>query len=49
MIASIPGVTPAPERLTPDTIASIVAFLLQPPNNASVAELVVNTRLESTL
>jgi NAD(P)-dependent dehydrogenase (short-subunit alcohol dehydrogenase family) len=47
MIASIPGVTPVPERIQPDTLAEIASFLLRMPNNASVPELVVNTRLES--
>ena len=49
MIASIPGVTPAPERLRPETVAEAVAFLLRMPNNASFAELIANTRLESTI
>lgn len=49
MIATIPGVTPKAERLTPETIADIVAFLLDLPNEASVAEFVANTRLESSL
>ena len=47
MIRSIPGVTPVAERIRPDTLAEIVSFLLCLPNNASVPELVVNTRLES--
>ena len=47
--AGIPGVTPAANRIAPDTLAEIVSLLLRLPNNASVAELVVNTRLESTL
>jgi NAD(P)-dependent dehydrogenase (short-subunit alcohol dehydrogenase family) len=47
--AGIPGVTPAANRLAPETLAEIVSLLLRLPNNASVAELVVNTRLESTL
>jgi NAD(P)-dependent dehydrogenase (short-subunit alcohol dehydrogenase family) len=49
MIADIPGVTPKAERLKPETIADIVAFLLDLPNEASVAEFVANTRLESSL
>jgi NAD(P)-dependent dehydrogenase (short-subunit alcohol dehydrogenase family) len=49
LIAGIPGVTPAASRLAPATVAEVVAMLLRLPNNASVAELVVNTRLESTL
>ncbi len=47
--AGIPGVTPAANRMAPTTLAEIVSLLLRLPNNASVAELVVNTRLESTL
>ena len=49
LIAGVPGVTPGPERIAPTTIAEAAAFLLRLPNNASVAELVVNARLESTL
>jgi NAD(P)-dependent dehydrogenase (short-subunit alcohol dehydrogenase family) len=48
-IAGVPGVTPGPGRIAPTTIAEAAAFLLRLPNNASVAELVVNARLESTL
>jgi len=47
LIADLPGVTPKPERLQPETIAETVSFLLRLPNTASVAELVMNTRLES--
>ena len=49
MIANIPGVTPKAERLQPETVAGIVAHILDLPNEASVAEFVVNTRLESSL
>ena len=49
MIAGLPGVTPVSGRLKPQTVADIVAFLLTLPNEASVPELVANTRLESTL
>ena len=49
LIANIPGVTPKAERLQPAVIADTVAFLLDLPNTASVAELVMNTRLESGL
>jgi len=42
-------VTPVDERIQPTDLAEIVAFLLGLPNNASVPELVVNTRLESGL
>ncbi|MDQ0390528.1 SDR family oxidoreductase [Labrys monachus] len=47
LVASIPGVTPAANRLAPETVAETVAFLLRLPNTASVAELVMNTRLET--
>lgn len=49
MIAGLPGVTPTAQQLDPATIAGLVAMLLQLPNNASVAWMPVNTRLESTL
>lgn len=49
LIAGLPGVTPAAGRLSPDTIAALVATVLALPNNASVAVLPVNTRVESTL
>ena len=49
LIADIPGVTPKSDRLTPETVAGIVAFTLDLPNQASVPELVVNTRLESLI
>jgi NAD(P)-dependent dehydrogenase (short-subunit alcohol dehydrogenase family) len=48
-IAGVPGVTPGPGRIAPTTIAEAAAFLLRLPNNAVVAELVINSRLESTL
>lgn len=47
LIANIPGVTPRAQRIAPDTIAETVAFLLRLPGSSSVAELVMNTRLES--
>ena len=49
LIANIPGVTPVNERLSPETIASMVSMLLSLPNTASVAEMPINTRLESSL
>lgn len=49
MIADIPGVAPSSDRLQPETVADIVAFLLTLPNQASVPEFIANTRLESTL
>ena len=45
----IAGVTALANRLAPGTLAEIVALLLRLPNNASVPELVVNTRLEHSL
>ena len=49
MIANLPGVTPKEERLQPETVAAMVAFILSLPNQANVAEFIANTRLESTL
>ncbi|WP_431283381.1 SDR family oxidoreductase [Humitalea sp. 24SJ18S-53] len=49
LLAGIPGVTPGPGRLQPDTVAEIVSLLLRLPDQAHVAEMIVNTRLESTL
>lgn len=49
MIAGLAGATPKAQRLRPETVAGIVAFVMGLPNEASVPELVANTRLESTL
>jgi len=49
LIAGVPGVTPRAQQLSPDTIAHLVATLLSLPNNASVAWMPVNTRLESVI
>jgi NAD(P)-dependent dehydrogenase (short-subunit alcohol dehydrogenase family) len=49
LVAGLPGVTPLSEQLAPATVAHIIANLLSLPNNASVAWMPVNTRLESTL
>lgn len=49
LIAGVPGVTPAAGQLAPETIAHIVATVMALPNNASVAWMPVNTRLESTI
>jgi len=49
MIAGLAGVTPAAGRLSPAIIAHLVATILALPNNASVAVLPVNTRVESTV
>ena len=47
LIAGLPGVTPKADRLTPETVAGLVAVILSLPNQASLPELVVNTRLET--
>jgi len=49
LIAGVPGATPKADRLTPQTVASMVAFVLSLPNQASVPEFIANTRLESTV
>ncbi len=49
LIANIPGVTPKADRLTPDTVAGLVTMLLALPNQASVPELIANTRYESLI
>jgi NAD(P)-dependent dehydrogenase (short-subunit alcohol dehydrogenase family) len=49
LIAGLPGATPAANRLAPETVAEMVAMLLRLPNAATVAEMVMNTRLEATL
>jgi len=49
LLAGVKGATPVAERLQPDTIAGIVAMVLGLPNTASVAELPINTRLESSI
>jgi NAD(P)-dependent dehydrogenase (short-subunit alcohol dehydrogenase family) len=49
LLTGIPGVTPGPNRLAPATVAEIVSLLFRLPNTATISELVVNTRLESTL
>ena len=49
LVAGLPGVTPKGDRLTPETVAGIVATILALPNQASVPELIVNTRLESLI
>ena len=46
LLKGLSGVTPAGKRIAPATLAEIVTLLLRLPNSASVAELVVNTRLE---
>jgi NAD(P)-dependent dehydrogenase (short-subunit alcohol dehydrogenase family) len=47
LIANLPGVTPKADRLTPDVVAGMVAFIIGLPNQASVPEFISNTRLES--
>ena len=43
------GDVPVSQQFDPGTVAGLVAMLLRLPNNASVAWMPVNTRLESTL
>jgi NAD(P)-dependent dehydrogenase (short-subunit alcohol dehydrogenase family) len=47
LIAGLPGATPAADRLSPETVAEAVSLLLRLPNAATVAEMVMNTRLEA--
>jgi NAD(P)-dependent dehydrogenase (short-subunit alcohol dehydrogenase family) len=49
MIADLPGVTPKAQRLQPQDVAEIVSLVLRLPNQASIPEIVANTRLESTI
>ena len=49
LLKGLSGVTPIGKRIAPATLAEIVTLLLRLPNSASVAELVVNTRLEHSL
>jgi NAD(P)-dependent dehydrogenase (short-subunit alcohol dehydrogenase family) len=47
LIGNAPAATPKADRLQPETVAGMVAFVLSLPNQASVPELISNTRLES--
>jgi NADP-dependent 3-hydroxy acid dehydrogenase YdfG len=49
LIAHFASASPVADRLRPETVADTIAFLLSLPNNATVAELVLNTRLEPSL
>ena len=49
LLNGIPGVTTSKQRLKPETIAHTVSFVLSLPKNASVAELPINARVESTI
>lgn len=49
LVANLPGVAPKADRLTPETVAGLVVTLLALPNQASVPELIANTRLESLI
>lgn len=49
LLANLPGITPGPGRLQPETVAEIVCLLLCLPDQAHVAEMIVNTRLEPML
>jgi NAD(P)-dependent dehydrogenase (short-subunit alcohol dehydrogenase family) len=48
LIAGLPGATPAANRLRPETVAEAVSLLLHLPNAATVAEMIMNTRLEAS-
>jgi len=49
LIAGVPGATPKADRLQPDTVAGLVTMLLTLPNQASVPDLIANTRYESLI
>lgn len=49
LIANAPAATPKADRLSPETVAGMVAFVLSLPNQASVPEFISNTRLESLI
>ncbi len=49
LLSGIPGVVPGPGRINPKVIARLTSLLLTLPDNASVAEMPVNTRLESLI
>ena len=49
LLNGIPGVTTSKQRLKPETIAHTVSYVLSLPTNASVAELPINARVESTI
>jgi NAD(P)-dependent dehydrogenase (short-subunit alcohol dehydrogenase family) len=49
LIADLPGVTPQGRSPDAETVADMVAMLLALPNQASVPELIANTRLESLI
>ena len=49
LLNGIPGVTTSNQRLKPETIAYTVSYVLSLPKNASVAELPINARVESTI
>ncbi|MEM7567339.1 MAG: SDR family NAD(P)-dependent oxidoreductase [Pseudomonadota bacterium] len=49
MIADMVGATPKAQRLRPDDVAEIVSMVLRLPNQASLPEIIVNTRLEASI
>lgn len=49
LLAGVAGATPKADRLTPETVAGMVTMLLALPNQASVPELIANTRLETII
>lgn len=49
LLDDVPGASPAANLLEPETVAETVLFLIRLPNTASIAELIVNTRLEPNM
>lgn len=49
LVKSVPGAVAGPGRIDPDTLAETTSLLLRLPDNASVAELTLNTRCEAML
>jgi NAD(P)-dependent dehydrogenase (short-subunit alcohol dehydrogenase family) len=47
LLAGIQSSTPVADRIQPETLANLVSMILGLPNTASVAEMPINTRLES--
>ena len=47
LVANTQGATPKPGRTQQETVADLLAFLMSLPNQASVPEVIANTRLES--
>lgn len=49
LIAGVPGATPKADRLQPETVAGLVTTVLALPNQASVPDMIINTRYESLI